>query len=121
MKNNKGFGKQKADLEVALARHPIYHFGIDRAVNHILRSIARTQFVFEDEVSFWITNDLPNDPLERSMGLTSEQIFELKTWLSANQSRLPKKYQVWVLRVQDCPSHRMLYKLKDWTKIMTKI
>jgi hypothetical protein len=101
--------------------HPVYHYGIDRFVGHILRSIAATQFVLHCKIAIYITNDFPDDPHERSLGLTVDQIAELILWLSANRSRLPNGLQVFVLQIEDLPRHGMLWKIKDLTKIMTKI
>lgn len=111
-----GFGKV-----MEFKKHPVYHHGIDRAVGHILNGIARLQFLFDGKMTIYVTNDIPDDPHERSMGLTPEQIAQLKSWLAANQSRLPKNLDVWVLRLEDRPSHGMLWKLKNFTKIMVKI
>lgn len=112
----KGFGRCEAT-----PLNPVYHYGIDRAVEHILIGIAKLQFRFNGKITIYVTNDIPNDPLERSMGLTSEQIADLKNWLNSNQSRLPRKLEIWVLRIEDVPSHKMVWKLKDFTKIMFKI
>lgn len=113
----KGFGRC---AEIAIL-NPVYHYGIDSAVEHILSGIAKLQFLFDGKIIIYVTNDIQNDPHERSMGMTSEQIAQLKEWLDSNQSRLPRRLEIWVLRIEDIPSHKMIWKLKDFTKIMIKI
>jgi hypothetical protein len=113
-----GFGRRAVAVTPL---NPVYHYGIDSAVEHILNGIARLQFLYDGKMTIYVTNDIPNDPHERSMGLTADQIAELRRWLDENKSRLPPKLEVWVLRVEDKPSHGMLYRLKNFTRIMTKI
>lgn len=113
----KGFGKSQSRSD----EHPIYHKGIDRFVDRILTTIAVTQFRFRNKIVILLTNDLPDDPQERSLGLTESQITELQGWLDANQSRLPKNLEIRVLQADDRPRHGMLWKLKDFTKLLTRL
>jgi hypothetical protein len=111
----KGFQKKP----IAIKLHPIYHQGIDRFVEFILSGIAIPQT--RNRLTLFITNDIPDDPNERTLGLTSEQIAELRSWVQENRSRLPEHLEIHVLRLEDNPSHGMLWRLKDWTKIMSKL
>lgn len=114
----KGFGETSFK---EIKEHSVFHHGIDRFVDRITSSIAFFQFRCSNPLTIWITNDIPNDPRERSLGLTAAQIEELEVWLTDNRSRLPKNLEVRVLRIEDSPEHGMLWQLKDFTRLMTKI
>ena len=89
------------------------HNGIDHFIDRIVRLIAVTQFEFDNPFKILITNDGPE---EKSYGLTSQQSNNLKKWLNSNSTRIPRNFQISILRIEDVPIHRRLFKLPDFTK-----
>jgi hypothetical protein len=111
----KGFGKT-----TNFKLYPAYHQGIDRFVSYILTSISAIQFVLKNPVALVITNDIPGDPQERSLGLTEAQISELKEWLDTNRSRLPPNLEIYVLQASR-PKRGSLWLNKNFHKSLLKL
>jgi hypothetical protein len=103
--------------------HPIYHFGIKRAVA-LLRLIHRqqtSQIVSWKPETWMLTNDIPGHPDEVSMGFTAAQIEELRQWVENHQHLIPQHVLIKVLPMENCIHQGRIWKSKDFPKLLINL
>jgi len=101
--------------------HPIYHFGIDRAVETLLAMMQRGQTRQRGQGrqdTVMLTNDIPDHPDEISMGFTAAQIAELRQWVEQNPDAIPQHVKIRVLPMENCIHKGRIWKSKDFTKLL---
>jgi hypothetical protein len=97
--------------------HPVYHNGIERAVETLSRMIQVGQGVRGQYIAM-LTNDIPDHPAEISMGFSSRQIEELRDWVKRNPDRVPQHVQIRVLPMENCVHNGRIWKSNDFTKLL---
>jgi hypothetical protein len=100
--------------------HPIYHYGIDRAVETLSSMIQLGQMgqMGRGRQNILLTNDIPGHPDEVSMGFTATQIEELRRWVEQNPDRIPPNTQIKVLPMENCIHKGRIWKSNDFTKLL---
>jgi hypothetical protein len=98
--------------------HPIYHYGIDRAVETLSSMIQLGQMGRGRQEIVMLTNDIPGHSDEVSMGFTATQIEELRRWVEQNPDRIPPNTQIKVLPMENCIHKGRIWKSNDFTRLL---
>jgi hypothetical protein len=99
---------------------PIYHCGIDRAVETLLdliRTGENSEICLIKQDVLMLTNDIPDHPDKVSMGFTATQIEELRGWVETHQHLIPLYVKIRVLPVENCIHRGRIWKSRSFLKL----